>query len=59
MARQSMHFTVSIKTPQGERGMRVKAPDSLTATKIGIARLNIKDHEIPPNGLDLRVRAQA
>lgn len=59
MNRQDLHFSVSIKTPQGERALRVKARDSLTATKIGIRRLNIRDHEIPPAGLDLKVRATA
>ncbi len=57
--RKQQHFTVSIKTPTSERALRVKARDSLTATRIGIARLNIRAEEIPPTGLDVRVRATA
>lgn len=54
-----INFSVSIKTPKGERGLRVKAQDALAATKQAISRLAIRDNEIPPGGLELRVRASA
>lgn len=52
-------FSVSIKTPQGERGCVVRAADSYEAARHGIARLNIRDEEIPANGLDVRVRVSS
>lgn len=48
-------FCVSVRHDKGERGFRIDAPDALTATKEGVQRLNIRDEEIMPEGLDIRV----
>lgn len=48
-------FVIHMQTDTGERGFRMMAPDSLVATKEGIARLNIRDEEISPLGLAIRV----
>lgn len=48
-------FCIHMKTDKGERGFRMEAPDSLTATKEGIPRLNIRDDEIMPCGLSVTV----
>lgn len=53
--RSLIPFCVRMKTDKSERGCRVEAVDSLTATKLGIAKLNIRDEEIPAHGLALSV----
>lgn len=48
-------FCISMHTDKGERGFRMMATDSLTATKEGVKRLNIRDEEILPLGLVVKV----
>lgn len=48
-------FCIRMATDKGERGFRLEATDSLTAIKQGIARLNVRDEEISPCGLAIRV----
>lgn len=55
IARSLIPFCIQMQTDKGERGFRLEAADSLTATKEGIPRLNIRDEEILPVGLCVRV----
>lgn len=52
-------WCISMHTDKGERGFRLEAPDAVTATKEGIGRLNIRDEEILPAGLCVRVEPTA
>lgn len=48
-------WCISMKTDKGERGFRFEAIDATVASKEGIPRLGIRDEEILPLGLCVKV----